>query len=121
MGILAPKSDWHHLDPLMKFDHNTNILCCVSKYNFNDACKTDPFAQGGVSLTFRELSKTFLVLWGFQAEICGQSYALGSRTKFQHGIIIINAIFGIVYFSEIILKSSRNVYVTIPSSQSLNK
>ena len=39
---------------------------------------------------------------------------LGTRTKFQQEILIINAIFGIVHLQEIILMSSRNVSETPP-------
>ena len=81
-------------------------------------------SAGGVSLTFRELSKIFsrnfylikiAFLWEFQAEtvhVCpnprfGHTYkvsALNSRY----------VISGIVYFREIILESSRNVSETTP-------
>ena len=40
---------------------------------------------------------------------------LGTRMKFQLGILTINVIFGILYFRENILKSSRNVSETTPS------
>ena len=40
---------------------------------------------------------------------CTQSHALSTRTLFQLEILNINVISGIVYFREIILKSSRNV------------
>ena len=39
---------------------------------------------------------------------CAQSMALGTRTKFQLEFLIINTIFGFVYFREINLESSRN-------------
>ena len=45
---------------------------------------------------------------------CAQSHALGTRTKFQLEILIINVISGVVYFREIILESSRNVSETTP-------
>ena len=41
--------------------------------------------------------------------VCAQSHALGTRKKFQLEILTINGISGIVYFREIILKSSQNV------------
>ena len=44
---------------------------------------------------------------------CVQSHALGTRTKFQLGILPINVISGSVYFNKIILKSSWNVRETI--------
>ena len=40
--------------------------------------------------------------------------ALGTRTKFQLEILTINVIVGILYFREIILKSSRKVSETTP-------
>ena len=47
--------------------------------------------------------------------MCAQSYALGTRTKFQLEILTIkNVISGVVYFREIILESSRNVSETLP-------
>ena len=59
--------------------------------------------------------------------MCAQSHALGTRTNFQleyvcpkprtnfqFEILTINVIFGIVYFREIILKSSRKVSETTP-------
>ena len=45
---------------------------------------------------------------------CARSHALGTRTKFQLEILNMNVIFGIAYFREIILKSSRNVSETAP-------
>ena len=48
--------------------------------------------------------------------LCAQSHALVTRTKFQLEILTINVITGIVYFCEIILKSSRNVSETTPWS-----
>ena len=39
---------------------------------------------------------------------CTQSHALDTRSNFQQEILTINVIFGIVYFREIILYSSRN-------------
>ena len=45
---------------------------------------------------------------------CAQSHALGTRAKFQLGIITINIVSGIVYFREIILDSARNVSETTP-------
>ena len=47
---------------------------------------------------------------------CAQSHALGTRTKFQFEILIINVMSGVVYFREIILESSRNVSETNPLS-----
>ena len=47
---------------------------------------------------------------------CTQSHALGTRTKFQLEILIINVISGVVYFREIILESSRNVSETTPQA-----
>ena len=46
--------------------------------------------------------------------MCAQSHALGTHTKFQLEILTVNVISGIVYFREIILKSSRNVNETPP-------
>ena len=46
--------------------------------------------------------------------MCAQNHALGTRTRFQLEILTINGIFGIVYFREIILKSSRNISDTTP-------
>ena len=43
---------------------------------------------------------------------CAQSHALGTCTKFQLEILLINVISVIVYFREIILESSRNVSET---------
>ena len=43
-----------------------------------------------------------------------QIYALGTCTKFQLEILIINVISGIVYFREIIFESLRNVSETTP-------
>ena len=40
--------------------------------------------------------------------------ALGTHTKFQLDILTINPISGIVYFHEIILKSSQNISETTP-------
>ena len=48
--------------------------------------------------------------------MCGQSHALGTRTKFQLKILTINVISGVVYFRGIILDSSRNVSETTPRS-----
>ena len=45
---------------------------------------------------------------------CAQSHALGTRTKFQLEIVTANVIYGIVYFREIILESSREVSETTP-------
>ena len=45
---------------------------------------------------------------------CAQSHALGTRTKFQLKILIINVMSGVVYFREIILESLRNVSKTTP-------
>ena len=45
---------------------------------------------------------------------CAQSHALGTCTKFQLEILTINVLSGIVYFCEILLKSSRNVSETTP-------
>ena len=50
----------------------------------------------------------------FKLKLCMCAHALGTRTKFQLEILTINEIFGIVYFREIILKSSRNVSETTP-------
>ena len=47
---------------------------------------------------------------------CAQSHALGTRSKFQLEILIINVISGIVYFREVILESSPNVSETTASS-----
>ena len=47
---------------------------------------------------------------------CAQSHSLGTRTKFQLEIPIINVIIGIVYFREIISESSWNVSETTPWS-----
>ena len=47
---------------------------------------------------------------------CAQSHALGTRTRFQHEILTINVISGIVYFRKIILESSRNVSEITPWS-----
>ena len=80
---------------------------------------------GGVSLMFGELSKIFprnlwitktYFLWEFQAKLCtrAQSMALGTCTKFQLEIRIMNVITGIVHFREIILESSQNVSETTP-------
>ena len=83
--------------------------------------------QGFVSLTFRELSKIIsrnlciaeIVLlmrissWNF---VC--AHALGTCTKFQLEILTINVISSIVYFREILLKSSRNVSETTPRASS---
>ena len=57
--------------------------------------------------TFDENFKLKLCTWA-------QSYALGTRTKFQLKILTINVISGIVYFREIILESSRNLSETTP-------
>ena len=46
--------------------------------------------------------------------MCAQSYALGTRTKFQLEIFTINVISGIVYFREIILESLQNISETTP-------
>ena len=46
--------------------------------------------------------------------MCAQSHALGSCTKLQLEILIINVISDIVYFREIILDSSQNVCETTP-------
>ena len=43
---------------------------------------------------------------------CAQNHALGTGTKFQHEILSINVICGIVYFREIIFESSRNISET---------
>ena len=51
--------------------------------------------------------------------MCAQSYALGTRTKFQLEILTINVISGIVYFREIMLKSLWNVSETTPWVYSL--
>ena len=79
-------------------------------------------AQGGVSLTYRELFKIFS--WNLcKAEIvffsnenfklklcrCAQSHALGTRKKFQHESLTVNVISG-----EIILERSQNVSETTP-------
>ena len=65
---------------------------------------------GIVSLTFRELCKTFpqklCVAESYFYEdfklklfkMCSKPHALGTRTKFQLEVITINVIFGIVYF-----------------------
>ena len=45
---------------------------------------------------------------------CTRSHELDTRTKFQLEILIVNVIFGIVYFREIILRSWGNVSETIP-------
>ena len=45
---------------------------------------------------------------------CAQSHALGTCTKFQLEILTIDVISSIVYFREILLKSSRNVRETTP-------
>ena len=45
---------------------------------------------------------------------CAQSMALGTRTKFQLEFLTINVISSIVYFREIILESSRNVWWNNP-------
>ena len=61
------------------------------------------------------LQKSYF-LWEYQAEICtcAQSHALGTRTKSQLEILIINVISGIVCFRQVILESSRNVCETTP-------
>ena len=45
---------------------------------------------------------------------CAQSHALGTRRKSQLEILSINVNYGIVYFREIILESSRNVSEKTP-------
>ena len=74
---------------------------------------------GIVSLMYHKLSKNFLTicvlqnshfLWEIQAEtlfVCPK--LLGTHTKFQLEIFIINVISAIVYFHKIILESWQNV------------
>ena len=52
----------------------------------------------------------------FKLKLCtwAQSHALGTRAKFQLGILIINVVSGIVYFRDIILESTQNVSETSP-------
>ena len=76
---------------------------------------------GGISLTFRKLSKIFSwnlsiaeIIWEFQAEALCVCHALGTRTKFQLEILTINVISGIVYFPKIVLIRSRSVNETNP-------
>ena len=45
---------------------------------------------------------------------CAQSHALGTRAKFQLGILTINVVSGTVYFRDIILESTRNASETTP-------
>ena len=72
---------------------------------------------GGVSLTFRELSKIFSRnLCISEIVLVCQSHALGTRTKFQLEILTTNVISGVVNFHEIILETSRNVFETTPWS-----
>ena len=81
--------------------------------------------QGGVSLTFRELSQDILSEFVYcrnhtsyensklKLRTCTQSH-----TKFQLEILTVHVISGIVCFREIILKSSRNDSETIPRALS---
>ena len=54
----------------------------------------------------------------FNNGTCAQSMALGTRTQFQLEILTISVIYGIVYFRENILESSRYVSETTPWGQS---
>ena len=47
---------------------------------------------------------------------CAQSHALGTHTKFQLEILMVNVISGIVYFRDIIFESSWNISETTPRS-----
>ena len=88
----------------MCFGAEKNILTIIS----DKICGIN--WPGGVSLTFRELSKIFSRnLWAFQDEAM---YVCPKRTKFQLDIRTINVISGIVYFREIILDSSLTVIET---------
>ena len=81
---------------------------------------------GDVSLTFRELSKIFswklyITQIIFLMRISNlnfvrvpKSHAVGTCTKFQLEILSITVISGIIYFHDIILKSSRNASETTP-------
>ena len=48
---------------------------------------------------------------------CAQSHALGARTKFKRETLAMNMPSGIVYFLEIVFKSSQNVSETTPWKQ----
>ena len=103
-----------------------NIISSIRRVNPYHACWVQINALGVVSLRFRELSKIFsrhLCITeshtfdeNFKLKLCtwAQSYALGTRTKFQHKILTINVISGIVYFRDIILESSRTLSETTP-------
>ena len=75
-----------------------------------------------VSRALQDIISKFVYYWNrtsyenFKLKLCtcAQSHALGTRTKFQLEIITESLIFDIVYFPEIILKSSRNVSETTP-------
>ena len=63
---------------------------------------------GGVSLTFRKLSKIFsrnlcIAEIVILMRILSLNFVLGTRTKFQLENLPTNVIFGIVHFREIIL------------------
>ena len=75
-----------------------------------------------VSRALQDIISKFVYYWNrtsydnFKLKLCtcAQSHALGTRTKFQLEVITENVIFDIVYFREIILKSSRNISETTP-------
>ena len=44
---------------------------------------------------------------------CGQSHTLGTRTKFQHEILTVNVISGIMYFRETLVKQPQALWFTL--------